>query len=94
MQNKLTTSDSLIGSLCREIEYIESRSDIIHNSIINTKNTALTKRLKNELYSLKDRIESIKRLSRLLTYEGKVDSISIEFLNELISRSLVHNFAN
>ena len=93
MKNKLTTSDSLIGSLCREIEYIESRSDIINNSIINSQNQKLTKRLRKELFSLKNRVESIKRLSRLINYEGNVDTLSIEFLNELICRSLIHNFA-
>ena len=93
MKNKLTTSDSLIGSLCREIEYIESRSDIINNSIINSQNKKLTKRLRKELFSLKNRVESIKRLSRLINYEGNVDTLSIEFLNELICRSLIHNFA-
>ncbi len=93
MDKSLTTSDSIIGSLCREIKQIESRSKVISSSIDTSQNKNLTIRLKNELINLHSRVQSIKELSDFIYQTGKMDSLSMEFLNEIIGRSYIHSTA-
>jgi len=91
MKSKFSTSDSIIGSLCREIQCIDTRSKIITNSIVNTNNKKLITRLKRELSELKKRLQVIQDLSRVIVSQGNVDKLSIEFLEELIGRNLIHS---
>tara|TARA_Y100001968_G_scaffold313829_1_gene338467 strand:- start:216 stop:494 length:279 start_codon:yes stop_codon:yes gene_type:complete len=86
---KFLTSDSIIGSLCRELNLIQSRSELITLSIHNTDNENLKQRLNSEFTELKARVIDIKRLSKLITIGGEIDPLNIEFFNELLNRSLI-----
>ena len=90
---KFLTSDSIIGSLCREINLIKSRSELIIRSIPNTENKKLKQRLIRELAELRIRVQDIKKLSKLISINGKKDNLSIEFLNELLNRSVINVLA-
>jgi len=79
-------SDSLVISLCKEIEYIRSRSKNINNSIKTCNNKILTKRLVLELEKLnKKRIKILNISENLLNKNSK--DLSIEFLLEITKRS-------
>ncbi len=85
-QNILSYSDSIVLSLCKEIEYIKIRSKNINTSLKTCHNKNLTKRLRIELDKL-----NIKRLKILTISENmlKINSqdLSFEFLLELTKRS-------
>ena len=57
MKNTLLVSDSLIGSLCRELEFIKQRTEVINNSLVNCNDRQLKKRLNEELEGHKARKE-------------------------------------
>ncbi len=78
-------SESIILSLCKEIEYIKIRSDSINNSLKNCQNRNLSKRLSLELERL-----NIKRLKILNISENMFKNskeLSYEFLLEITKRS-------
>tara|TARA_Y100001968_G_C19285854_1_gene681621 strand:+ start:791 stop:1069 length:279 start_codon:yes stop_codon:yes gene_type:complete len=90
MENIIKTSDSLIGSLCREIEFIRLRSKVIKENLQNCRNKELTYRLKKEMCKLSQRKISILNLSKDLERNKITDNLSINFLIEIINRSFVY----
>ncbi len=82
-------SDSIVGSLCREIEYIKSRSRSINSSISNCQSISLIKRLKKELICLNKRLNSIQDISQSMLIKKNCDQLSIEFLIELSNRKMI-----
>ena len=82
----LSCSESIVLTLCKEIEYIKIRSKNINNSLKTCHNKTLYKRLKLELKKL-----NISRLKILSISENmvKIDSsdLSYEFLLEVSKRS-------
>ena len=78
-------SESIVLSLCKEIEYIKIRSKNIKNSLKTCKNKTLSKRLILELESLnKNRIKILK-ISENMFKNSK--ELSFEFLLEITKRS-------
>ncbi len=78
-------SESVVLSLCKEIEYIKIRSKNIKNSLKTCKNKTLSKRLILELESLnKNRIKILK-ISENMFKNSK--ELSFEFLLEITRRS-------
>ncbi len=78
-------SESIVLSLCKEIEYIRTRSKNIKNSLKTCKNKILAKRLILELESLnKNRIKILK-ISENMFKDSK--ELSFEFLLEITKRS-------
>ena len=79
-------SESLVLSLCEEIEYIKSRSKNINYSLKTCQNKILSKRLKTELKKL-----NISRLKILTISESmfikNCNDLSFEFLLEITRRS-------
>ncbi len=65
MNQSLVISESILGSLCREIEYIRNRYKHINNSLINSKDLILRKRLLNEMQELKGRRSELLNISQL-----------------------------
>tara|TARA_Y100001968_G_C19327316_1_gene702418 strand:+ start:735 stop:1013 length:279 start_codon:yes stop_codon:yes gene_type:complete len=86
MEKLLSPSESVVGSLCREIEYIKLRSISINKSLNNCQSILLIKRLKKELVSLSNRKESIEKISDSLMKINTEDKLSIEFLVEISKR--------
>tara|TARA_Y100001968_G_scaffold229757_1_gene212561 strand:- start:4239 stop:4514 length:276 start_codon:yes stop_codon:yes gene_type:complete len=89
MNTKVSPSDSVIGSLCRELEKIKTRSESINYSINHCQSKSLILRLKNELIELRKRRSYIRTISKNIAISDDIDRLSVELLNELIGRSLV-----
>ena len=79
-------SESLVLSLCKEIEYIKSRSKNINNSLKTCNNKSLSKRLRLELEKLnKNRLKIIKISENM--FKQNSQDLSFEFLLEITKRS-------
>ena len=94
MDNPVSTiclSDSLISSLCREIEKNRNRYLSIKNALRTTHNDVLSMRLKNELHILKQRHEELRISALALKDVLSPHSLSIDFLVELSNRHFVFN---
>ncbi len=79
-------SYSLVISLCKEIEYIRSRSKNINNSLKTCQNKILFKRLILELEKLNKKRIKILNISENLFNNNSKD-LSLEFLLEKTKRS-------
>ena len=79
-------SDSLVISLCKEVEYIRSRSKNIKNSLKTCHNKVLSKRLILELEKLNKKRIKILNISENLFNKNSND-LSLEFLLEITKRS-------
>ncbi len=88
MKEALCISDSLVASLCREIDYLRKRYSSIILSLENCKNISLKKRLKEELQNLKYRKEELSNVCNFIVKGNKNIDLSIIFLIELCNRPL------
>ena len=79
-------SESIVLSLCKEIEYIKIRSKNINNSLKNCHNKNLTKRLKIELQKLNKNRLKILHISESM-FKRNTHKLSFEFLLEITKRS-------
>ena len=88
MNNNLTTSysESIVLSLCKEIEFIKIRSKNINISLKTCHNKSLSKRLKQELHKLNKSRLKILTISESMFKKNSHD-LSLEFLLELSKRS-------
>ena len=85
-QDLLSYSESVVFSLCKEIEFIKIRSKNINNSLKTCHNKSLSKRLRIELEKLnKNRIKILKISESMLKTNSK--NLSFEFLSEITKRS-------
>ena len=87
MKKTITNSDSLIGSLCREIEQIRSRSKLISYSLNNCKDNVLRKRLLEEIEKLSKRKKELNDISNSFLKDSR-SSISKLLLSELCKRRI------
>ena len=79
-------SYSLVISLCKEIEYIRSRSKNINNSLKTCHNKILSKRLILELEKLNKKRIKILNISEDL-FKKNSNDLSLKFLLEITRRS-------
>ena len=79
-------SESIVLSLCKEIEYIKSRSKNIKNSLKTCHNKILSKRLILELDKLNKHRRKIINISESM-FKNNSRDLSYEFLLELTKRS-------
>tara|TARA_B100000965_G_scaffold53360_1_gene39890 strand:- start:673 stop:954 length:282 start_codon:yes stop_codon:yes gene_type:complete len=79
-------SDSLVLSLCKEIEFIRIRSKNINTSLKNCHNKILSKRLILELEKLNKKRLKILKISESMFNKNSND-LSFEFLLEISKRS-------
>ena len=86
MKNLESNSESLVLSLCNEIEYIKNRSKNINHSLNSCQNKVLSTRLKLELNKLKTKRDLIFNTSKEL-FSRNYNDLSFEFLFELSKRS-------
>ncbi len=86
MKKTLLLSDSLIGSLCREIDFIRTRYKAINSLLIYCKDKSLRTRLFNELDALITRKNELSSISSLFNKDKL--NLSNQFLLELCKRSL------
>ena len=86
MQKTFTSSDSFIGSLCREDDSIRVRCYQLLYSIDTSKNVKLSKRLQEEYNVLIERMNSLRKTAKSFNKTNFSDSLSLEFLIEISSR--------
>ncbi len=85
-QNLLSYSDSIVSSLCKEIEFIKNRSKNINSSLKTCHNKSLSKRLKLELDKLNKNRLKILTISESM-FKKNSQNLSFEFLLEITKRS-------
>ncbi len=79
-------SESIVLSLCKEIEYIKNRSKNINYSLKTCQNKTLSKRLKLELEKLnKNRLKILNISESMIKTNSR--NLSFEFLLEITRRS-------
>ncbi len=84
--NLFAYSESLVLTLCKEIEYIKNRSKNINYSLKNCQNKILLTRLRAELNKLNTNKVRILNISQSLI-NLNCEELSFEFLLELSKRS-------
>ena len=85
-QNLYSYSESIVFSLCKEIEFIKIRSKNINISLKTCHNKSLSKRLKIELDKLnKNRLKILSISERM--FKTNSQDLSLEFLLEITKRS-------
>ena len=85
-QNLFSYSDSIVFSLCKEIEFIKIRSKNINSSLKTCHNKSLSKRLKIELDKLNKKRLKILSISEIM-FKTNSQDLSLEFLLEITKRS-------
>ena len=85
-QDIFSYSESIVFSLCKEIEFIKIRSKNINRSLETCHNKSLSKRLKIELYKLNKNRLKILSISESM-FKTNSQDLSLEFLLEITKRS-------
>ena len=85
-QNLFTYSESIVLSLCQEVEFIKIRSKNINLSLKTCHNKTLSKRLKLELDKLNKNRLKILSISESM-FKTNSQDLSLEFLLEITKRS-------
>ncbi len=86
--NTITFSDSITGSLCREIDKLRLRCQAISKSIDNCRDCALLERLIIEHKKIEVRRKEILGTALLIETNTISDKLSIQFLIEVSKRPL------
>ena len=85
-QDIFSYSESIVFSLCKEIEFIKIRSKNINRSLETCHNKSLSKRLKIELDKLNKNRLKILSISESM-FKTNSQDLSLEFLLEITKRS-------
>ena len=85
-QDLFSYSESIVFSLCKEIEFIKIRSKNINSSLETCHNKSLSKRLKIELNKLNKNRLKILSISETM-FKTNSQDLSLEFLLEITKRS-------
>ena len=85
-QDIFSYSESIVFSLCKEIEFIKIRSKNINRSLETCHNKSLSKRLKIELDKLNKNRLKILSISETM-FKTNSQDLSLEFLLEITKRS-------
>ena len=85
-QDIFSYSESIVCSLCKEIEFIKIRSKNINSSLKTCHNKSLSKRLKIELDKLNKNRLKILSISESM-FKTNSQDLSLEFLLEITKRS-------
>ncbi len=85
-QDIFSYSESIVFSLCKEIEFIKIRSKNINSSLKTCHNKSLSKRLKIELDKLNRNRLKILSISESM-FKTNSQDLSLEFLLEITKRS-------
>ena len=85
-QDIFSYSESIVFSLCKEIEFIKIRSKNINSSLKTCQNKSLSKRLKIELDKLNKNRLKILSISEIM-FKTNSQDLSLEFLLEITKRS-------
>jgi flagellin-specific chaperone FliS len=81
-------AESVIGSLCREVDRNQGRAAAVLNGLLSCQNDRLRKRLRHEWQQLEQRQQAIQRLAKAWRQSACADALSVEFLVEVSGRPL------
>ena len=81
-------SESLLGSLCREVDQLRGRARQLSASLERCQNRSLLLRLGRERIQLMRRRKELLEIARSWRRRGGGDPLAIEFLIEVASRPL------
>ncbi len=84
----LTTSDSIVTSLCREIEYIRNRYASLITAINNSHDKILKQRLLTEINNLLSRKEEITSIANSFNGLSNREDLARLFFLELCNRPI------
>ena len=88
MKDLVTTSDSVIASLCREVDGIRHRCSSLLEAMPKCNDDNLSCRLKKEFQQLSNRRSRLLETAKAMQFKGVDDKLSIAFLIEISSRPL------
>jgi hypothetical protein len=90
MAAQTSTSDSVIGSLCREVDGIRQRCHQLLTAMRFCRDSRLLQRLRLELQQLQHRRRELLATAQLWRQRRSVsDDLALEFLIEISSRSVL-----
>lgn len=90
MSATTASSDSVIGSLCREVDAIRYRCRHLITAMERCQNRCLVCRLERELLQLQQRRQVLLDSARTWQRRGAHDSLAMAFLIEMCSRPLTN----
>lgn len=82
-------SDSLLGSLCREVDALRSRLLQLSHCMVRCQDQTLRRRLTQERQRLLERRAELLQAARTWQRQGVGDPLAIDFLVEITSRSML-----
>jgi len=88
MHAATTTSESLIGSLCREMGSLRSRGAQLKGDLSRCREETLRLRLRRELQGLQQRRQELRQSLDVLRRCDLQDPVGLAFLSELLRRPL------
>ena len=86
--SSLRTSETLVGSLCQEVDGLRCRASHLQEAMSRCGNHLLFERLQRELGNLQQRHRELHRAARGLAATAGRDSLAVAFLLELTRRPL------
>jgi hypothetical protein len=88
MHATVRTSDSVVGSLCREVDAIRQRSRVLIQAMARCQSRGLLLRLQGDLAQLQARRLELQATARTWQRRGVGDPLGMAFLIEIASRPL------
>lgn len=89
MSPSVCSSDSLIGSLCREAATIRAHTGQICTATAHCQDPQLLNRLERERRRLQRRRDELKTIAHQLRQQRGIDRLALDFLIELCSRPML-----
>jgi hypothetical protein len=81
-------ADSVVASLCREVDAIRQRSRVVLQAMACCQNSGLLLRLRRDLAQLQERRRELLAIARAWQRRGVADPLGMAFLIEISSRPL------
>ena len=81
-------SESLLGTLCRQIQWVDGQCQLLQGLIQRCVDTQLLRRLQADLVEMKVRATALDQLGRTAAMDQMSDQLSVAFYREVPRRTL------
>ena len=81
-------SESLLGNLCRHIDWVDSQCQLLQGMIQRCIDIPLLQRLQADLVEMKTRATVLDQLGRTAAMDQMSDQLSVAFYREVTRRTL------
>ena len=81
-------SDSLMGTLCRQIQWVDGQCQLLQGMIQRCVDIPLLQRLQADLVEMKARATVLHQLGRTAAMDQMSDQLSVAFYREVTRRTL------